>query len=204
MFVLPSISPVQRASGSVHSCLPCTKCCVERSSCSPYMGMQGFAAKPKHFAKVCEPITARATLCVRTQGFAMLPKHCAEMMIAFFLLALVMSLVRDLVPTKYSVFIPVPMAMAIPFYVGANVALDISIGALVKAYWYWTSPETAPGKVRGPLRHTYPASLPMLALSFFRWHGPQAPGCPHARCLPICLSHTRECTACMALLLELL
>ena len=78
----------------------------------------------------------------------MLPKHCAEMMIGFFLLALVMSLVRDLVPVKYSVFIPVPMAMAIPFYVGANVAVDICIGALVKAYWYWTSPETAPGKVR--------------------------------------------------------
>ena len=82
------------------------------------------------------------------QGFAMLPKHCGEMMIGFFLLALVMSLVRDLVPEKYSVFIPVPMAMAIPFYVGANVAVDIFIGAIVKAYWYWTSPETAAGKVR--------------------------------------------------------
>ena len=89
-----------------------------------------------------------SSLHMRAQGFAMLPKHCAEMMIGFFLLALVMSLVRDLVPTKYSVFIPVPMAMAIPFYIGASVALDICIGALVKAYWYWTSPESAAGKVR--------------------------------------------------------
>lgn len=94
---------------------------------------------------------AHAVSCMHMQGFAMLPKHCAEMMIGFFLLALVMSLVRDLVPVKYSVFIPVPMAMAIPFYVGANVAVDICIGALVKAYWYWTSPETAPGKVRSSL-----------------------------------------------------
>lgn len=77
----------------------------------------------------------------------MLPKHCGQMMVAFFGLSLLMSLVRDLVPTKWSVFIPVPMAMAIPFYIGANVPLDICVGAVIKAYWYWTSPVEAPGKV---------------------------------------------------------
>jgi branched-subunit amino acid ABC-type transport system permease component len=56
------------------------------------------------------------------------------MMIGAFLLALAMSLLHDLLPEKWSVFIPIPMAMAIPFYVGANVALDISTGAVVKAY----------------------------------------------------------------------
>ena len=70
------------------------------------------------------------------------------MMIGFFCLSLAMSLLRDLVPTRFSVFIPIPMAMAIPFYVGASVAIDICIGALIKAYWYWTSPLDAPGKVR--------------------------------------------------------
>ena len=82
------------------------------------------------------------------QGFGELPQHCAQMMIGFFCLALVMSLLRDLVPTQFSVFIPIPMAMAIPFYVGASVPIDICIGALIKAYWYWTSPLDAPGKVR--------------------------------------------------------
>ena len=86
-----------------------------------------------------------------SQGFGELPEHCGQMMIAFFCLALVMCLVRDLVPTKLSIFIPIPMAMAIPFYVGAAVAVDIFIGALVKAYWYWTRPLEAPGKVRPPL-----------------------------------------------------
>ena len=83
---------------------------------------------------------------VSLQGFGELPQHCGQMMIAFFCLALVMCLVRDLVPTKLSIFIPIPMAMAIPFYVGAAVAVDILIGALVKAYWYWTRPLEAPGK----------------------------------------------------------
>ena len=86
-----------------------------------------------------------------TQGFGELPQHCGQMMIAFFCLALVMCLLRDLVPTKLSIFIPIPMAMAIPFYVGAAVAVDILIGALVKAYWYWTRPLEAPGKVSMPL-----------------------------------------------------
>ena len=82
------------------------------------------------------------------QGFSMLPKHCGQMMVGAFLLALAMSLLRDLLPEKWSVFIPVPMAMAIPFYVGASVAVDIAIGAVVKAYWYWTAPKEAAGKVR--------------------------------------------------------
>ena len=81
------------------------------------------------------------------QGFGELPQHCGQMMIGFFCLSLAMSLLRDLVPTRFSVFIPIPMAMAIPFYVGASVAIDICIGALIKAYWYWTSPLDAPGKV---------------------------------------------------------
>jgi len=100
---------------------------------------------------------ANQVLCVRflntclcLQGFGELPQHCGQMMIGFFLLALAMSLLRDLVPIKYSVFIPIPMAMAIPFYVGANVAVDICIGALVKAYWYWTSSDSAPGKASHP------------------------------------------------------
>ena len=78
----------------------------------------------------------------------MLPESCGQMMIGFFLLALLMSLMRDLVPTRFSVLIPVPMAMAIPFYVGAHVTVSALIGALVKAYWYWTANEAAPTKVR--------------------------------------------------------
>ena len=73
----------------------------------------------------------------------MLPKHCWQMMIGFLLLALLMSLMRDLVPTRFAFVIPVPMAMAIPFYVGAHVTVSALIGALVKAYWHWTAKEAA-------------------------------------------------------------
>ena len=77
-----------------------------------------------------------------------LPKHCGALMGGFFAAAICMSLIRDLLPEKWARFVPIPMAMAIPFYIGANVAVDICIGALVKAYWHWSSPGTAEGKVR--------------------------------------------------------
>ncbi|BDA49724.1 probable metal-nicotianamine transporter YSL6 [Coccomyxa sp. Obi] len=82
-----------------------------------------------------------------TQGFGELPQHCGVMMAAFFGAAILVNIIRDLLPQRYAVFVPVPMAMAIPFYIGANVAIDICIGALVKAYWHWTSPATAELKV---------------------------------------------------------
>lgn len=81
------------------------------------------------------------------QGFNELPQHCGMMMAAFFGAAIVVNLIRDLLPQRYAVFVPVPMAVAIPFYIGANVAIDICIGAVVKAYWHWTSPATAELKV---------------------------------------------------------
>ncbi len=82
------------------------------------------------------------------QGFEELPKHCGALMGGFFAAAICISLIRDLLPERWARFLPIPMAMAIPFYIGANVAIDICIGALVKAYWHWSSPATAEGKVR--------------------------------------------------------
>ncbi|EIE18748.1 OPT superfamily oligopeptide transporter [Coccomyxa subellipsoidea C-169] len=89
----------------------------------------------------------RGMAIIGTQGFGMLPQHCGMMMACFFAAAIVVNLIRDALPQRYAVFVPVPMAMAIPFYIGANVAIDICIGAVVKAYWHWTSPGTAELKV---------------------------------------------------------
>lgn len=85
-------------------------------------------------------------ICV-AQGFEELPQYCGVMMAGFFGAALVINSIRDALPQRYAVYVPVPMAMAIPFYIGANVAIDICIGAVVKAYWHWTSPTSAELKV---------------------------------------------------------
>ncbi len=93
------------------------------------------------------PLQKPEWLVKSVQGFSMLPQHCGMMMACFFAAAIVVNLIRDALPQRYALFVPVPMAMAIPFYIGANVAIDICIGAVVKAYWHWTSPGTAELKV---------------------------------------------------------
>lgn len=53
------------------------------------------------------------------EGFSELPKHCLAICCGFFVAAIVTNFLRDVTPTKFSQFIPLPMAMTIPFYFGA-------------------------------------------------------------------------------------
>lgn len=69
------------------------------------------------------------------EGFSELPKHCMALSCGFFVAALVINLLRDVTPTKVSSFIPVPMAMAVPFYIGAYFAIDMFIGTVILFVW---------------------------------------------------------------------
>ncbi|KAK1319144.1 putative metal-nicotianamine transporter YSL6 [Acorus calamus] len=69
------------------------------------------------------------------EGFSSLPKHCLEICCGFFALALVVNLLRDVTPKKVSRFIPIPMAMAVPFYIGAYFAIDMFVGTVILFVW---------------------------------------------------------------------
>lgn len=69
------------------------------------------------------------------EGFSELPKHCLALCCGFFVAALVINLLRDVTPTKISQFIPVPMAMAVPFYIGAYFAIDMFVGTVILFIW---------------------------------------------------------------------
>ncbi|KAL2629291.1 hypothetical protein R1flu_013977 [Riccia fluitans] len=68
-------------------------------------------------------------------GFSALPSHCLALCIGFFVFAIVTNLIRDLAPQKYSQYIPIPMAMAIPFYIGAYFAIDMFVGTVILFVW---------------------------------------------------------------------
>lgn len=70
-----------------------------------------------------------------TEGFSELPKHCLALCYGFFVAALLINLLRDVTPTKVSQFIPIPMAMSIPFYIGAYFAIDMFIGTVILFVW---------------------------------------------------------------------
>ncbi|BAT84779.1 hypothetical protein LR48_Vigan03g176900 [Vigna angularis] len=69
------------------------------------------------------------------QGFSELPKYCMEMCGGFFAAALAINLVRDVTPKKFSQYIPIPMAMAVPFYIGAYFAVDMFVGTVILFVW---------------------------------------------------------------------
>ncbi|XVE84184.1 hypothetical protein DITRI_Ditri16bG0149600 [Diplodiscus trichospermus] len=69
------------------------------------------------------------------EGFSELPKHCLALCCGFFVGALVVNLLRDVTPKKISQFIPIPMAMAVPFYIGAYFAVDMFVGTVILFIW---------------------------------------------------------------------
>nr|GLL26733.1 probable metal-nicotianamine transporter YSL6 [Ipomoea trifida] len=69
------------------------------------------------------------------EGFSELPKHCLAICCGFFIAALAINLLRDLTPSKISQFIPIPMAMAVPFYIGAYFAIDMFVGTVILFVW---------------------------------------------------------------------
>ncbi|WCJ27626.1 YELLOW STRIPE like 3 [Euphorbia peplus] len=70
------------------------------------------------------------------EGFSALPQHCLELCYGFFAFAVLANLLRDLSPKKIGNWIPLPMAMAVPFLVGAYFAIDMCVGSLVVFVWH--------------------------------------------------------------------
>ncbi|KAG5380411.1 hypothetical protein IGI04_028253, partial [Brassica rapa subsp. trilocularis] len=69
------------------------------------------------------------------EGFSALPQHCLMICYIFFAAAVFVNGVRDAVGPKWSRFIPLPMAMAIPFYIGGYFTIDMCVGSLILFVW---------------------------------------------------------------------
>ncbi|KAL6541400.1 putative metal-nicotianamine transporter ysl6 [Orobanche gracilis] len=69
------------------------------------------------------------------EGFSELPKHCLAICCGFFVAALGINLLKDVAPKGVSRYIPIPMAMAVPFYIGAYFAIDMFVGTVILFVW---------------------------------------------------------------------
>lgn len=72
---------------------------------------------------------------IGVQGFSALPSYCLQLCYGFFASAVAINVLRDFVPSRISRFIPIPMAMAIPFYIGAYFAIDMFVGSVILFVW---------------------------------------------------------------------
>ncbi|MED6126610.1 Metal-nicotianamine transporter ysl3 [Stylosanthes scabra] len=116
------------------------------------------------------------------QGFSALPRHCLQLCYGFFAFAIAANLVRDLSPKKVGRWIPLPMAMAVPFLVGGYFAIDMCVGSLIVYAWHTLKseeanlmvPAVASGLICGDGLWILPSSLlalfgvrPPICMSFF-------------------------------------
>ncbi|KAL3716367.1 hypothetical protein ACJRO7_008034 [Eucalyptus globulus] len=105
------------------------------------------------------------------EGVSSLPKHYLTLCYGFFAAAMIINGFRDLVGKKWARFIPLPMAMAIPFYIGPYFAIDMCIGSLILFIWEKINktkadafgPAVASGLICGDGIWTLPSSILALA-----------------------------------------
>nr|GLL26195.1 probable metal-nicotianamine transporter YSL7 [Ipomoea trifida] len=104
-------------------------------------------------------------------GFSALPKNCLTLCYVFFTGAVAICGLRDAVGKKRARFIPIPMAMAIPFYLGSYFAIDMCLGSLILFVWRKMNkrkadafaPAVASGLICGDGIWTLPQSILALA-----------------------------------------
>lgn len=131
----------------------------------PNIGVPG-TPYPAPFALVYHNIAK-----LGVEGVSSLPKECLMLCYIFFGAAIVINLVRDGVGKKRAWFIPLPMAMAIPFYLGSYFAIDMCIGSLILFVWERIDkakadafgPAVASGLICGEGIWTLPSSILALA-----------------------------------------
>nr|GEW92189.1 metal-nicotianamine transporter YSL3-like isoform X1 [Tanacetum cinerariifolium]GEX75700.1 metal-nicotianamine transporter YSL3-like isoform X1 [Tanacetum cinerariifolium] len=105
------------------------------------------------------------------EGFSALPNHCLQLCYGFFAFAMLANLVRDTSPKKVGKWVPLPMAMAVPFLVGAYFAIDMCVGSLVVFVWHKINkqkanlmvPAVASGLICGDGLWILPSSILALA-----------------------------------------
>ncbi|XP_019182693.1 PREDICTED: probable metal-nicotianamine transporter YSL7 [Ipomoea nil] len=105
------------------------------------------------------------------EGFSALPKNCLTLCYIFFAGAIVINAIRDAVGKKRARFVPIPMAMAIPFYLGSYFAIDMCLGSLILFVWGKVNkrkadafaPAVASGLICGDGIWTLPQSILALA-----------------------------------------
>ncbi|RAL45436.1 hypothetical protein DM860_014825 [Cuscuta australis] len=74
------------------------------------------------------------------EGFGSLPKNCLGLAVGCFVVTVAIDALVELLKkfeTRYKLyrFIPNPMCMAIPFYLGGYFAIDMCVGSLILFFW---------------------------------------------------------------------
>lgn len=126
---------------------------------------------PDGLYKAPYAVVFRSMALIGVEGFSALPAHCLELCYGMFAAAVLINLMRDMLPKRISQYVPIPMAMAIPFYIGGYFAIDMFVGSVIRFVYEKIdraksdvmSPAIAAGLICGDGVWTIPSAV--LALS---------------------------------------
>ncbi|CAI9274611.1 unnamed protein product [Lactuca saligna] len=90
------------------------------------------------------------------QGFSALPKHCLDLCYGFFAFAVLINMIKDMLPKKIGKWMPLPICMAVPFLVNAKKAdsmVPAVASGLICGEGMWSLPASvlALAKIRPPI-----------------------------------------------------
>ncbi|KAJ4972944.1 hypothetical protein NE237_006118 [Protea cynaroides] len=135
-----------------------------------YKGFSDFG-QPNSQYSAPYALVYRSMAILGVEGFSALPQHCLQLCYAFFAASIFINGIRDSVGKKWAKYIPLPMAMAIPFYIGAYFAIDMFLGSMILFVWQKLNkakadtfgPAVASGLICGDGVWTLPSSILALA-----------------------------------------
>lgn len=146
---------------------------------------------PDGLYKAPYAVVYRSMALIGVEGFSALPAHCLELCYGMFAAAVLINILRDVTPKKYSQLIPIPMAMAIPFYLGGYFAIDMFLGSVIRFVYEKVNkaksdimcPAIAAGLICGDGVWTIPSAIlalakvdPPLCMFFYAASNPLIPG----------------------------
>ncbi|XP_051113446.1 probable metal-nicotianamine transporter YSL7 [Andrographis paniculata] len=107
------------------------------SPCIFWLFLEAFEdlGKPDSQYAVPYALIFRNVAILGVNGFSSLPHHCLTFCYAFFIVSITITGIRDFLKPKWARFVPIPMAMALPFFLGANFAVDMCVGSLILVVW---------------------------------------------------------------------
>ncbi|XP_043695676.1 probable metal-nicotianamine transporter YSL7 [Telopea speciosissima] len=131
----------------------------------PDMGQQGTQYPAPN------AVVYRSMAMLGVEGFSSLPDHCLQLCYGFFAISIFINAIRDSVGKKWAKYIPLPMAMAIPFYLGSYFAIDMFVGTVIIFVWQKLNkakadtfgPAVASGLICGDGIWTLPSSVLAMA-----------------------------------------
>lgn len=94
----------------------------------------GLLAPDKFYASPLVSVF-RSTAALATAGLSVLPHAAPYVALAAFVVGLGLNLVRESLPSYLKGVVPYPAAVGVVFLSGANVAVDVVVGAAIRIFW---------------------------------------------------------------------